>query len=222
MKDTPRELILDMDAEKVRFPKDWLREAARRNLLGVRHPVRWGGRGLDWVASCAVSEEIGSLGYELACVFGVGGDLVCDAIITHGTDEQKERYVKPLLAGEIFAAECLTEPRGGSDFFGATCTAEDKGDHFLLNGQKRFIVGGEGADYFLLYARTNPRPERPVAADHQLLHRRSRARRRGEVRLRPDGLPRRRHRAAAVQGRARAAREPAWANCTAPIRCSPP
>jgi alkylation response protein AidB-like acyl-CoA dehydrogenase len=159
VKDTPRELILDMDAEKVRFPKDWLREAARRRLLGVRHPVRWGGGGLDWVASCAVSEEIGSLGYELACVFGVGGDLVCDAIITHGTDEQKERYVKPLLAGEIFAAECLTEPRGGSDFFGATCTAEDKGDYFLLNGQKRFIVGGEGADYFLLYARTNTDPD---------------------------------------------------------------
>lgn len=162
VKDTPRELILDMDAEKIRFPRDWLREAARRRLLGVRHPVRWGGGGLDWVASCAVSEEIGSLGYELACVFGVGGDLVCDAIITHGSDEQKERYVKPLLAGEIFAAECLTEPRGGSDFFGATCTAEDKGDHFLLNGQKRFIVGGEGADYFLLYARTNPDPNAPA------------------------------------------------------------
>jgi alkylation response protein AidB-like acyl-CoA dehydrogenase len=161
VKDTPRELILDMDAEKVRFPKDWLREAARRGLLGVRHPVRWGGQGLDWVASCAVSEEIGSLSYELACVFGVGGDLVCDAIIAHGTDQQKARYVKPLLAGEIFAAECLTEPRGGSDFFGATCTAEDKGDHFLLNGQKRFIVGGEGADYFLLYARTNPDQNAP-------------------------------------------------------------
>jgi alkylation response protein AidB-like acyl-CoA dehydrogenase len=162
VKDTPRELILDMDAEKICFPRDWLREAAKRRLLGVRHPVRWGGGGLDWVASCAVSEEIGSLGYELACVFGVGGDLVCDALITHGSDEQKERYVKPLLAGEIFAAECLTEPRGGSDFFGATCTAEDKGDHFLLNGQKRFIVGGEGADYFLLYARTNPDPNAPA------------------------------------------------------------
>jgi len=162
VKDTPRELILDMDAEKIRFPRDWLREAAKRRLLGVRHPVRWGGGGLDWVASCGVSEEIGSLGYELACVFGVGADLVCDAIITHGSDEQKERYVKPLLAGEIFAAECLTEPRGGSDFFGATCTAEDKGDHFLLNGQKRFIVGGEGADYFLLYARTNPDPNAPA------------------------------------------------------------
>lgn len=161
VKDTPRQLILDMDEEKIRFPREWLREAGKRNLLGARHPVEWGGRGLDWVAASAISEEIGSLSYELACVFGVGADLVCDAIIKHGTDEQKHRYVKPLLAGEIFAAECLTEPRGGSDFFGATCTAEDKGDYFLLNGQKRFIVGGEGADYFLLYARTNSDPQAP-------------------------------------------------------------
>ena len=156
VKDTPRQLILDMDAEKVRFPREWLREAARRNLLGVRHPRACGGRGMDWVTASAVSEEIGSLSYELACVFGLGADLVCDAIIRHGSDAQRERYVKPLLAGEIFAAECLTEPRGGSDFFGATTTARDCGDHFLLNGQKRFIVGAEGADYFLVYARTGP------------------------------------------------------------------
>jgi len=158
---TPRQLILDMDEEKIRFPKEWLREAGQRNLLGVRHPVKWGGQGLDWVASCAISEEIGSLSYELACVFGVGADLVCDAIVLHGTDEQKARYVQPLLRGDIFAAECLTEPRGGSDFFGATTTAQDKGDHFLLNGQKRFIVGAEGADYFLVYARTDPDPAAP-------------------------------------------------------------
>jgi alkylation response protein AidB-like acyl-CoA dehydrogenase len=100
-------------------------------------------------------EEIGTLGYIFACTFGVGAELVCDAIILHGTDEQKEKYVKPLLKGEIFAAECLTEPRGGSDFFGTTTTAEDKGDHFLVNGQKRFIVGAEGADYFLVYAKTD-------------------------------------------------------------------
>ena len=152
----PRQTILDMDTDAIKFPKEFLQEAGRRNLLGCRYPVKWGGRGMDWVTTCLLMEEIGTLGYELACVFGVGAELVCDAIILHGTDAQKERYVKPLLRGERFAAECLTEPRGGSDFFGATTKAEDKGDHFLLNGQKRFIVGAEGADFFLVYARSNP------------------------------------------------------------------
>jgi alkylation response protein AidB-like acyl-CoA dehydrogenase len=152
----PRGMILDLDADKIRFPTEFLREAGRRNLLGCRYPKEWGGRGLDWVTTCAVMEEIGTLGYIFACTFGVGAELVCDAVIRHGTDEQKEKYVKPLLRGEIFAAECLTEPRGGSDFFGTTTTAEDRGDHFVVNGQKRFIVGADGADYFLVYARTDP------------------------------------------------------------------
>jgi len=152
----PQQMILDMDTDQIKFPKEFLQEAGRRNLLGCRYPKQWGGRGMDWATTCLLMEEIGTLGYELACVFGVGAELVCDAVILHGTDAQKERFVRPLLRGERFAAECLTEPRGGSDFFGATTKAEDRGDHFLLNGQKRFIVGAEGADFFLVYARTNP------------------------------------------------------------------
>lgn len=155
----PKQMILDMDADRIKFPKEFLREAGRRNLMGCRYPKVWGGRGMDWVTTGVVMEEVGTLGYEMACVFGVGAELVCDAIIQHGTDEQKEKYVKPLLQGDLFAAECLTEPRGGSDFFGAATKAEDHGDYFLINGQKRFIVGGEGADYFLLYARTNFAPD---------------------------------------------------------------
>jgi alkylation response protein AidB-like acyl-CoA dehydrogenase len=151
----PRQMILDMDQDKIKFPKEFLREAGRRNLLGCRYSRQWGGRDMDWVTTGMVMEEIGTLGYEFACVFGVGAELVCDAIVIHGTDEQKAKYVKPLLRGDLFAAECLTEPRGGSDFFGATTKAEDCGDYFLLNGQKRFIVGGEGADYFLVYTKTN-------------------------------------------------------------------
>ncbi len=159
VKTIPRKLILDMDEDKVQFPKAFLQEAGRRNLMGCRYPKKWGGRGMDWVSTCMVMEEIGVLGYIFACTFGVGAELVCDAIVLHGNDAQREKYVKPLLAGDLFAAECLTEPRGGSDFFGTTTTAEDKGDYFLLNGQKRFIVGGEGADYFLVYARTDPHAE---------------------------------------------------------------
>ena len=132
--------------------------------MGCRYPKKWGGREMDWVTTCMAMEEVGTLGYIFACVFGVGAELVCDAIVLHGTDAQKEKYVRPLLRGEIFAAECLTEPRGGSDFFGTSTTAEDKGDYFLLNGQKRFIVGAEGADFFLVYARTDP-----DAPSHQAL-----------------------------------------------------
>jgi alkylation response protein AidB-like acyl-CoA dehydrogenase len=160
----PREMILDMDRDRIRFPKEFLEEAGRRNLLGCRYPQEWGGRDMDWVTTCMVMEEVGTLGYIFACVFGVGAELVCDAVVLHGTDEQKERYVRPLLQGKTFAAECLTEPRGGSDFFGTTTRAEDRGDHFLLTGQKRFIVGAEGADYFLVYARTDPE-----AAPHEAL-----------------------------------------------------
>jgi len=152
----PRQMILDMDQDEIRFPTEFLREAGRRGLMGVRYPRRWGGRGMNWVATSMVMEEVGTLGYIFACVFGVGAELVCDAIVLHGTDAQREKYVKPLLRGEIFAAECLTEPRSGSDFFGTTTVAEHRGDHFLLNGQKRFIVGAEAADYFLVYARTDP------------------------------------------------------------------
>ncbi len=155
----PREMILEMDQDKIQFPKAFLHEAGRRNLLGCRYPAKWGGRDMDWVATCMAMEEVGTLGYIFACVFGVGAELVCDAIVLHGTDAQKEKYVSPLLQGDLFAAECLTEPRGGSDFFGTTTIAEDRGDHFIMNGQKRFIVGAEGADFFLVYARTDPTAE---------------------------------------------------------------
>ncbi len=152
----PRDLVLAMDRDEVTFPAEFLGEAGRRNLLGVRYPREWGGRGLTWVDTCLVMEEVATLGYMFGCVFGVGAELVCDAIVHLGTDEQKERYVRPTLAGKIFAAECLTEPRGGSDFFGTTSKAVREGDNWILNGQKRFIVGGDAADFFLVYARTNP------------------------------------------------------------------
>ncbi|MBP7127573.1 acyl-CoA/acyl-ACP dehydrogenase [Myxococcota bacterium] len=166
VKSVPRDLVLAMDRDEVQFPKEFLAEAGRRNLMGARYPRQWGGRGLTWVDTCMVMEEVGTLGYIFACIFGVGAELVCDAILIHGTDDQKERYVRPLLQGRIFAAECLTEPRGGSDFFGATTRAVRDGDDWVIRGAKRFIVGGAAADYFLVYARTDPEapPHRGITA----------------------------------------------------------
>lgn len=164
VRSVPKDLILAMDRDEVQFPKDFLAEAGKRNLMGVRYPEAWGGRGMTWVDTCMVMEEVGVLGYIFSCIFGVGAELVCDAILLHGTDAQKARYVKPLLEGKLFAAECLTEPRGGSDFFGTTTTAVEKDGAWILNGRKRFIVGGQGADYFLVYAKTDPN-----APPHQAL-----------------------------------------------------
>ena len=103
-----------------------------------------------------VAEEIGVASYSLACLWGVGADIVCEAIIEFGCEELKQQVVIPLLKGETFAAEGLTEPRGGSDFFGATTVAKKDGDDWIITGQKRFIVGAEGADWFLVYAVTDP------------------------------------------------------------------
>ena len=106
VKTVPTDLILKMDRDEVQFPKEFLAEAGRRNLMGVRYPREWGGRGGSWTDTVMVMEEIGVLGYIFACTFGVGAELVCDAIVLHGTDEQKDRFVRPLLrhvfGGQIF------------------------------------------------------------------------------------------------------------------------
>jgi len=144
-----------MDADQVRYPKEFIEKAASRNLLGLRFPRSWGGRGVRWTGEVAALEEIGVLGSGLSCLYSLVS-IVGEAIHVFGTDEQKETYLKPTLQGKRCCAEALTEPRGGSDFFGATTTAIKDGDHYILNGQKRFVVGAEGADYFLVYAKTAP------------------------------------------------------------------
>lgn len=152
----PREYILDMDADKIKYPKEFLQEAGRRNLIGLRVPQEYGGRGLKWEDDIIALEEICVNGYIFGCTYGVTGDVVTEALVHFGTEEQKKKYLPPICKAEKFAAECLTEPRGGSDFFGSTTIATQDGDNFILNGQKRFIVGGEGCDYFLVYAKSNP------------------------------------------------------------------
>lgn len=153
--DVPRQLILDMDAEKIHYPREYLKKAAGRKLLGLRFPAKYGGRGLDWEHEIIALEEIGVLGTSLACLYSLVS-IVGEAINVFGTEEQKERFLKPTLEGRLTCAEGLTEPRGGSDFFGATTVAKKEGDHYIINGQKRFVVGAEGADYFMIYAKTDP------------------------------------------------------------------
>ncbi len=149
----PRQLLLDMDADKVRYPRDYVEKLAARRLLGLRFPREFGGRALNWSQEVLALEEIGVLGASLACLYSLP-TIVGEAINVFGTHAQKSKYLLPVLEGKLTVAEALTEPRGGSDFFGATTRATRDGTDYVLNGQKRFIVGAEGADLFLVYART--------------------------------------------------------------------
>jgi len=156
VKSVPRQLLIDMDSDKIRFPREFLVEAGRRNLLGLRFPPKYGGRGLNWVDEMIALEELGALGVSLMCLYSLVS-IVGEALNMFGTESQKEKYLRPTLAGTLYCAEALTEPRGGSDFFGSTTVATKEGGHYVLNGQKRFVVGAEGADYFLVYAVTDPK-----------------------------------------------------------------
>lgn len=149
------EFLRRMDRDEIRFPREIYQKFAAAGLLGLRFPEKYGGKGLTWVDECAAMEEVGPLGTAIGCAY-VMPSIVGEAIHTFGTDLQKESYLARILSGELVSAEALTEPRGGSDFFGATSYAEDKGDHFSVRGSKRFVVGAEGADLFLVYVRTNP------------------------------------------------------------------
>jgi len=148
------EYLRRMDRDEIRYPRELYDAYARHGFLGLRFPKEYGGQNMNWVAECAAMEEIGCLGMAAGGSF-VMPSIVGEALNRFGSEEQKQRYLKPMLAGERVAAEALTEPRGGSDFFGASSRAIDAGDHFVVRGMKRFIVGAEGADFFLAYVRTN-------------------------------------------------------------------
>jgi len=153
--DVPSQMVRDMDLSIIETGRPFIEMAGKKNLLGLRFPKEYGGRGLNWVADVAAIEEVGVLGNSITCAY-VMPCIVGEALNIFGTKEQKERYLRPTNEGNLYSAEALTEPRGGSDFFGATTQAVKDGDSFILNGEKRFVVGAKDSDYFLVYAKSAP------------------------------------------------------------------
>jgi len=160
------QLLINMDSiENKEYPKEFIRLMKENKLLGVRFPKKYGGRELNWVSEMLATEEIGIFGCGLGCSFAMPS-IVGEALNKFGTEEQKQKYLAPICKGEMISAEGLTEPRGGSDFFGTISTAIKKGDNYILNGEKRFVAGGLGADIFLVYAKTdlNAKPHKSLTA----------------------------------------------------------
>ncbi len=159
------ETVIAMDGREKEYPYEFIKDAAKANLLGLRFPKEYGGRGLGWVSEMVALEEIGVLGIALGCAFSLPS-IIGESLHQFGTPEQKKQYLQPTLEGKKICGEGLTEPRGGSDFFGTNTTAKKEGDVFVLNGEKRFVAGGVGADYFLVYAKTdfNAPPHKSLSA----------------------------------------------------------
>ncbi|MHA2032469.1 MAG: acyl-CoA dehydrogenase family protein, partial [Candidatus Kariarchaeaceae archaeon] len=160
VKNIPPSFLRKMDQDEIQYPTEFIKSLADADLLGLRFDPEYGGKGMGWVAEVTVIEEIGVLGPALGCLYSLPS-IVGEAIQRFGNYGQKKKYLEKIIKGEIYCAEALTEPRGGSDFFGATCIAEKQGDNFILNGQKRFVVGSEGADIFLVYAKTDSEAKDP-------------------------------------------------------------
>ena len=148
-------LAAELD-ETSRFPRENVEKLAELGFMGMGVEEKWGGAGLSSLAYVLALEEISKACAATGVIMSVNNSLVCDPIAQFGTDEQKERYLKPLAQGKKLGAYCLTEPEAGSDAQNVRTTAIKEGDHYVLNGTKNFITNGQVADVYIVYCKTDP------------------------------------------------------------------
>ncbi|HLG00721.1 MAG TPA: acyl-CoA dehydrogenase family protein [Acidimicrobiia bacterium] len=143
--------------EKGDFPNWVFERMGELGFLGLHHPVEYGGSGGDYLTMLVREEEMhrcGSGGVSMAV--SVQAEYVTPPIAKFGTHEQKERWLRPALAGTKIGALGITEPDAGSDVAGIRTRAIRDGDDYVVNGAKTFITNGCRADFLLLVAKTNP------------------------------------------------------------------
>ena len=146
--------VIERD-ENQTFPAEQIKELGELGFLGMMVDPKYGGSGMDAVSYVLAMEEISKVDASCSVVMSVNNSLVCWGLETFGTEEQKEKYLKPLATGEIIGAFCLSEPEAGSDATSQQTTAIDKGDHYLLNGTKNWITNGNSASVYLVIAQTD-------------------------------------------------------------------
>jgi len=141
--------------EACEFPRELYGAAAEAGLLGISYPVEDGGAGGDVTHALAASEELVLAGHSVGTVVGLNSHgIALPPIVRHGTPEQKERFVRPVLRGEKVSALAITEPNGGSDVAAIRTRAVKDGDHYVVNGSKTFITSGCRADFITAAVRT--------------------------------------------------------------------
>ncbi len=124
-------------------------------LMGIETPERYGGAGSSFTMACLAVEELGRVDGSVSVMVDVQNTLVTNALLKWATDKQKDKYL-PLMAQKWVGAYALSESSSGSDAFALKLRAEDKGDHYLLNGHKLWITNGAEASLFLVFANLDP------------------------------------------------------------------
>ncbi|HNY01735.1 MAG TPA: acyl-CoA dehydrogenase family protein [Bacteroidales bacterium] len=153
-----RELIKDVlerDA-KAEFPGHHVKALAELGFMGMLVDTKYDGGGMDTISYVLAMEEISKIDSSVSVIMSVNNSLVCYGIEAFGTEEQKEKWLKPLARGEKIGAFLLSEPEAGSDATSQRTTAIDKGDHYLLNGVKNWITSANSASTYLVIAQTHP------------------------------------------------------------------
>ncbi|PLX12668.1 MAG: acyl-CoA dehydrogenase [Marinilabiliales bacterium] len=153
-----REFILDAIERdtKSEFPTKHVKSLAELGFLGMQVDPEYDGTGMDTVSYVLAIEEISKVDASLGVIMSVNNSLVCWEIQEYGTEEQKEKFLKPLARGEKLGAFLLSEPEAGSDATSQRTTAIDKGDHYLVNGVKNWITNGNSASTYVVIAQTDP------------------------------------------------------------------
>lgn len=146
--------VIERD-DKQQFPTEQVRKMGELGFMGMMVDPKYGGGGMDTVSYVLAMEEISKIDASASVCMSVNNSLVCWGLEKYGTEEQKQKYLKPLASGEKIGAFCLSEPEAGSDATSQRTTAEDKGDHYLLNGTKNWITNGNSASIYLVIAQTD-------------------------------------------------------------------
>jgi alkylation response protein AidB-like acyl-CoA dehydrogenase len=158
---TPHVAERDRKGEFSREPIDAL---GRLGFLGMLIPEEWGGSGLDTVTYLLALEEIARVDPSLAVSMSVHNSLPTQLILAHGSDDLKERYLRPMAEGRMLGAFALSEAHAGSDPAALSCGAVRRGDVWVLNGAKAWVTNGGTADVVLAMARTGGSGSRGVSA----------------------------------------------------------
>jgi alkylation response protein AidB-like acyl-CoA dehydrogenase len=148
----PSAVARDIKAE---FPEEIVKKMGELGFMGMMVSPDWGGAGMDTVCYVLAMEEISKVDAAVGVIMSVNNSLVCYGIEKWGTDEQKEKYLRPLASGQKLGAFCLSEPEAGSDATNQKTIAEKDGDFYILNGMKNWITNGVKADYYLVQAMTD-------------------------------------------------------------------